>query len=200
MNTNTNNNNQNPNSSPITNDNFDFYLSQTNKIKPKSLKKIDIIHLIRSNRVAELNELLKDISQEDFEENDYFDFNKDELKLIKSYQILMQYMIYSVNQLTRKNQILNDLANKQVSYNEEAEKYLEKQQKKIKEQEEVLGDLTNNCINMEYLIKQLHLEDQVNGLGMNNINKESNLMNEEECDKLRNNMENPVPKNLEGHE
>ena len=178
MNTNTNANNQNPNPSPITNDNFDFYLSQTNKIKPKSLKKIDIIHLIRSNRVAELNELLKDISQEDFEENDYFDFNKDELKLIKSYQILMQYMIYSVNQLTRKNQILNDLANKQVSYNEEAEKYLEKQQKKIKEQEEVLGELTNNCINMEYLIKQLHLEDQVNGLGMNNINKESNLMNE----------------------
>ena len=132
MNTNTNANNQNPNPSPITNDNFDFYLSQTNKIKPKSLKKIDIIHLIRSNRVAELNELLKDISQEDFEENDYFDFNKDELKLIKSYQILMQYMIYSVNQLTRKNQILNDLANKQVSYNEEAEKYLEKQQKKNK--------------------------------------------------------------------
>ena len=83
MNTNTNANNQNPNPSPITNDNFDFYLSQTNKIKPKSLKKIDIIHLIRSNRVAELNELLKDISQEDFEENDYFDFNKDELKLIK---------------------------------------------------------------------------------------------------------------------
>ena len=112
----------------------------------------------------------------------------------------MQYMIYSVNQLTRKNQILNDLANKQVSYNEEAEKYLEKQQKKIKEQEEVLGELTNNCINMEYLIKQLHLEDQVNGLGMNNINKESNLMNEEECDRLRNNMENPKPKNLEGQE
>ena len=53
---------------------------------------------------------------------------------------------------------------------------------------------------MEYLIKQLHLEDQVNGLGMNNINKESNLMNEEECDRLRNNMENPKPKNLEGHE
>ena len=45
MNTNTNANNQNPNPSPITNDNFDFYLSQTNKIKPKSLKKIDIIHL-----------------------------------------------------------------------------------------------------------------------------------------------------------
>ena len=64
----------------------------------------------------------------------------------------MQYMIYSVNQLTRKNQLLNDLANKQVSYNEEAENFLKKQQKKIKDQEQVLGELTNNCINMEYLI------------------------------------------------
>ena len=189
---NTDNQNQN------TNDNFDFYLSQTNKIKPKNLKKIDIIHLIRSNRIQELNELLMDISQEDSEENDYFDFNKDELKLIKSYQILMQYMIYSVNQLTRKNQLLNDLANKQVSYNEEAENFLKKQQKKIKDQEQVLGELTNNCINMEYLIKQLHLEENVNGLGLNGIKKEDELIDEDECDKLRNDMKNPEPKTLEG--
>ena len=186
--------NQNQN----TNDNFDFYLSQTNKIKPKNPKKIDILHLIRSNRIQELNELLMDISQEDFEENDYFDFNKDELKLIKSYQILMQYMIYSVNQLTRKNQLLNDLANKQVSYNEEAENFLKKQQKKIKDQEKVLGELTNNCINMEYLIKQLHLEENVNGLGLNGIKKEDELIDEDECDKLRNDMKNPEPKTLEG--
>ena len=107
-------------------------------------------------------------------------------------------MIYSVNQLTRKNQLLNDLANKQVSYNEEAENFLKKQQKKIKDQEQVLGELTNNCINMEYLIKQLHLEENVNGLGLNGIKKEDELLNEGECDKLRNDMKNPEPKTLEG--
>ena len=68
-------------------ENFDFFLSQTNKIKPKTVRRMDIVHLIRSNNIVELNELLRDISQENFDENDYFDFTRDELKLLKSYQI-----------------------------------------------------------------------------------------------------------------
>lgn len=54
---------------PSTNENFDFYLSQTNKIKPQMMKKIDMVNLIRANRTNEINELLMDISQENFEEN-----------------------------------------------------------------------------------------------------------------------------------
>jgi hypothetical protein len=122
--------NQNQNFNKIPTDEFDFHLSQTNKIKPKTLKNIDIIHLIRQNNLPELNNVLNDLSQENFEENDYFDLNRDELKLIKSYQILTQYMIYSINNLTRKNKLLNELSNQQLNYNEEAEKMLIKQQKK----------------------------------------------------------------------
>ncbi len=122
----------NQNFNKIQNDEFDFHLSQTNKIKPKSLKNIDIIHLIRQNNLPELNNILNDLSQENFEENDYFDLNRDELKLIKSYQILTQYMIFSINNLTRKNKLLNELSNQQLNYNEEAEKMLMKQQQKKK--------------------------------------------------------------------
>jgi hypothetical protein len=110
---------------------FDFFLSQTNKIKPKTVRRMDIVHLIRSNNIVELNELLRDISQENFDENDYFDFTRDELKLLKSYQILTQYMLYSVNTLERNNQTLNELSDKQYNYNKEAEDVIKKQIKKI---------------------------------------------------------------------
>ena len=43
---------------------FDFFLSQTNKIKSKKVRRMDIIHLIRSNNIDELNDLLRDIAQE----------------------------------------------------------------------------------------------------------------------------------------
>ena len=176
----------NQNLNNIQNDEFDFHLSQTNKIKPKSLKNIDIIHLIRQNNLPELNNILNDLSQENFEENDYFDLNRDELKLIKSYQILTQYMIYSINNLTRKNKLLNELSNQQLNYNEEAEKMLMKQQQKKKDQEETLNQLTNNCINMEFLIKKLHLEDKVNELGVDmNANP---VLNSQELENLRNQM------------
>ena len=176
----------NQNFNKIQNDEFDFHLSQTNKIKPKSLKNIDIIHLIRQNNLPELNNILNDLSQENFEENDYFDLNRDELKLIKSYQILTQYMIFSINNLTRKNKLLNELSNQQLNYNEEAEKMLMKQQQKKKDQEENLNQLTNNCINMEFLIKKLHLEDKVNELGVDmNANP---VLNSEELENLRNQM------------
>ena len=50
-------------------------------------------------------------------------------KIIKSYQILTQYKIYSVNHLTRKNQTLNDLSNKQLKYNQETEKILKEKKR-----------------------------------------------------------------------
>ena len=43
---------------------FDFFLAQTNKIKSKKVRRMDIIHLIRSNNIDELNDLLRDIAQE----------------------------------------------------------------------------------------------------------------------------------------
>jgi hypothetical protein len=105
-------------------------------------------------------------------------------------------MIYSINNLTRKNKLLNELSGQQLNYNEEAEKMLIKQQKKIKEQEETLSQLTNNCINMEFLIKKLHLEDKVNELGVDmNANP---VLSSQELDNLRNHMVNEN-KDLQGN-
>ena len=56
------------------------------------MRRMDIVHLIRSNSIDELNDLLRDISQDNCDENDYFDFTRDELKLLKSYSI---YVIFS---------------------------------------------------------------------------------------------------------
>lgn len=159
---------------------FEFHLGQVNQIKPKQLKKIDIVHLIRTNNIPELNDVLTNLSQEDFKENDYFEFNKDELKLIQCYQILTQYMIFSINKLSRKNQMLNDLTNQQIKYNQLAEQLLKKQQQKIRNQEDSLEQLTNNCLNMEYLIKQLKLEDRVAQLGVQigNFDPQQNINND----------------------
>ena len=153
----------NPN---INTDDFNFSLNQKNKVTPRQLKRIDIMQLIRTNNTPELNSVLNDLSQENFSENDYFDFTKDELKLIKNYQVLTQYMIYSVNQLTRKSEKLKDLTDTQIQYNQKSEQIIKNKQNKITEQEETINELNNDCANLEFLIKQLHLEDKAKEEGI----------------------------------
>ena len=140
---------------------FNYNLTQKNKITPRQLKKIDIMQLIRSNNTSELNSILNDLSQEDFSKNEYFDFTKDELKLIKNYQVLTQYMLFSVNQLSQKGEKLRDLTDNQIQYNKNSEQAIKAKQNKIREQEEIINELSNDCANLEFLIKQLHLEDKV---------------------------------------
>ena len=171
----------------IETNNFAFNLSQVNKIKPKQLKKIDIINLVRNNNIPELKEVLYDLSQENFAENDYFEFKKDELKLIKAYQILMQYMMNNINQLEEKNQILSDFIDKQLDNNEKAEEVLEKQNKKIRNQDEDIDKIIANCKNMEFLINQLGLEDRLKELGIKPI---SNEMEDKDLENLRAKMGN----------
>ncbi len=173
---------------------FAFNLGQVNKIKPKQLRKLDIIHLIRSNNIPELKQVLYDLSQENFKENDYFEFQKDELKLIKTYQMMMQYMMNSINQLEDKNQKLNEFIEKQLNYNEAAEHVIEKQNKKIRNQKEEIDTITGNCENMEFLIRKLGLEQKIKELG---IKPSNNYMNEEEFEQFREKMISQN-KNLEG--
>ena len=173
---------------------FAFNLGQVNKIKPKQLRKLDIIHLIRTNNIPELKSVLYDLSQENFKENDYFEFQKDELKLIKTYQMMMQYMMNSINQLEEKNQKLNEFIEKQLDYNEAAEQVIEKQNKKIRNQKEEIDTITGNCENMEFLIRKLGLEQKIKELG---IKPSNNYMNEEEFEQFREKMISQN-KNLEG--
>ena len=176
----------------IDTNNFVFNLGQVNKIKPKQLKKIDIINLVRNNNIAELKEVLYDLSQENFAENDYFEFKKDELKLIKAYQILMQYMMNNINQLEEKNQILSDFIDKQLDNNEKAEEVLEKQNKKIRNQDEDIDKIIANCKNMEFLINQLGLEDRLKELGIKPL---SNEMEDKDLEQLRDKMVNKMNNN-----
>ena len=173
---------------------FAFNLGQVNKIKPKQLRKLDIIHLIRTNNIPELKSVLYDLSQENFKENDYFEFQKDELKLIKTYQMMMQYMMNSINQLEEKNQKLNEFIEKQLDYNEAAEQVIEKQNKKIRNQKEEIDTITGNCENMEFLIRKLGLEQKIKDLG---IKPSNNYMNEKEFEQFREKMISQN-KNLEG--
>ena len=130
------------------------------------------MHLIRTNNTPELNAILNDLSQENFEESDYFDFTKDELKLIKNYQVLTQYMIYSINQLSRKSEKLNELTKMQIQVNQKAEQTIKNKQNIIKEQEEEINELNNDCANLEFLVKQLNLEDKAKQEGINIGNTE----------------------------
>ena len=145
---------------------FNFNLSQRNKITPRQLKRIDIMQLIRTNSTSELNSILNDLSQEDFSKNEYFDFTKDDLKLIKNYQVLTQYMLFSVNQLTQKGEKLRDLTDNQIQYNKNSEQAIKAKKNKVREQEEIINELTNDCANLEFLIKQLHLEGKVKEAGI----------------------------------
>ena len=143
---------------------FKFSLNQKNQITPRQLNRVDIMQLIRTNNIPELNSILNDLSQEKFEENDYFDFTKDELKLIKNYQVLTQYMIYSINQLTRKSEQLKELTDNQIKINQKSEQNIKNKKEKIEEQNNMINELNNECANLELLIKQCHLEDKLKNM------------------------------------
>ena len=146
---------------------FNFNLSQKNQITPRQLNRVDVMQLIRTNNIPEINSILNDLSQEKFDENDYFDFNKDELKIIKNYQVLTQYMIYSINQLTRKSEQLKELTDNQIKVNQKSEQNLKNKKDKIEEQNMTINELNNECANLELLIKQYHLEDKAKENGLN---------------------------------
>ena len=146
---------------------FNFNLSQKNKVTPRQLNRVDIMQLIRTNNISELNSILNDLSKEKFDENDYFDFTKDELKLIKNYQVLTQYMIYSINQLTRKSEQLKELTDNQIKVNEKSEQNLINKKNKIEEQNNMINELQNECSILELLIMQYNLEDKAKENGFN---------------------------------
>ena len=144
---------------------FNFNRGQHNIITPKYLRNANVDNLLKSNNLVGLNQILQDISQENFDTNEFFDFTQNEKKLIEDYQILIQYMLYNINTLARKNQKLNEISNKTMGDHIDMENQIRKQQEKIRSQDEVIEQLTNNCLNMEFLIKELGLQDQIVELG-----------------------------------
>lgn len=148
------------------NETFRFNLSSSEKITPNYLQNSQIETLIKTNNIQELNKVLIDMSQENFDQNTYFDLSDNEKKLIKDYQILVQYMLYSINGLTRKNQLLNDLSNQKNTEQFNLENEIDRQQQKINSQQETLSQLTNNLLNLEFLIKELKLVEEAKNYGI----------------------------------
>lgn len=52
---------------------------------------------------------------------------KNDKKLIKSYQFLTQYLLYSIKHLNNKKDVLNELGSQQQVYNNKADDLLVKQ-------------------------------------------------------------------------
>ena len=155
---------------------IEFNLEQVNVIKPKQIRDLNIINLIRSNNIPGIKSALYDLSHENFKENDYIEMNNDEIKLTQAYQIIMQYMMKSIDQLEEKNKTLMEFIDKQIDYNEEAEKVVEKQNKKIKNQKKEIEEIKENCKNMEFLIGKLGLEERIKELGIKAIKDEDNII------------------------
>ena len=118
--------------------NFNFTRGQHNVITPKYLRNANIDSLLKTNNLEGLNQILQDISQENFDTNEFFDFTQNEKKLIEDYQILIQYMLYNINSLARKNQKLNEISNKTMGDHIDMENQIRKQKEKIRSQEEFI--------------------------------------------------------------
>ncbi len=58
---------------------------------------------------------------------EYFDLKKNEQKLIKAYQILTQYLLFSIRHLNKKNTLLSDLTDQQYKHNELADDVIRQQ-------------------------------------------------------------------------
>ena len=114
-------------------------------------------------------------------------YSPKELKLIKTYQILMQYYMNEINQLEEKNQVLSDFIEKQLDNNEAAVEVLDKQNKKIKNQDEDINKIITNCKNMQFLVDQLGLNDRQKELGIKPLNNE---MKDKDLEDLRAKMGN----------
>jgi hypothetical protein len=79
----------------------------------------------------------------------------------------------SINQLEEKNQKLSEFIDTQLDYNEAGEAVIEKQIKKIRNQDEDIHKIDDNCKNMEFLVKKLGLEDRIKELGLEPISKKN---------------------------
>ncbi len=51
---------------------FEFNLSQVNKVKPKQVEKINVKSMINKGQFEDVNRVIEDFSQENFEENGNF--------------------------------------------------------------------------------------------------------------------------------
>lgn len=145
---------------------FEFGLHSISKLKPKDILQIKNSEEIIANRNPNVANFLNNLAYEAFDNNEYFPMRKEESKLVKIYQAVIQYINYTNEHLERKKNILEDLCDQQTLYSNKADEILAKQKEKIKLLEARHSDLDDSLLHMEFLIKKLGLKEKFKHLNL----------------------------------
>lgn len=94
---------------------------------------------------------------EDFDNNLQLKLSNEEKKLVKIYQSIIQYVIYTKNYLNNKKIIIENLINQQLYFSNKADLLISKQKNKIKHISKRIHDIDINLVDMEILIKELNI-------------------------------------------
>ena len=142
------------------NDENKFNLIQKPTITPEQINNIDINELSSINNISAINLIINDLCNEEFEKNKNFQFTNEELKIIKNYQIITQYMVQSINKLTRKSEELNFQIKEQIQNNDRNEEEVRFKKDKIEEQEKTINEFIKEREYLEDIIKRLNSQEQ----------------------------------------
>ena len=142
------------------NDENKFNLIQKLPITPEQINNIDINELSSTNNISAINLIINDLCNEEFEKNKNFQFTNEELKIIKNYQIITQYMVQSINKLTRKSEELNFQIKEQIQNNDRNEEEVRFKKDKIEEQEKTINEFIKEREYLEDIIKRLNSQEQ----------------------------------------
>ena len=142
------------------NDETNFNLIQKPPITPEQINNIDINELSSNNNISEINLIINELCNEEFEKNKNFQFTNEELKIIKNYQIITQYMVQSINKLTRKSEELNFQIKEQIQNNDRNEEEVRFKKDKIEEQEKTINEFIKEREYLEDIIKRLNSQEQ----------------------------------------
>ena len=142
------------------NDENKFNLIQKPPITPEQINNIDINELSSNNNISEINLIINELCNEEFEKNKNFQFTNEELKIIKNYQIITQYMVQSINKLTRKSEELNFQIKEQIQNNDRNEEEVRFKKDKIEEQEKTINEFIKEREYLEDIIKRLNSQEQ----------------------------------------
>lgn len=142
---------------------FTYKLS-SNNVDSKLISNLPDFKEMLGNKNYNLDYLVNIISCEDFERNQTFQISPEELKLIKLLQYTSQYFKYSINNLQKEQQIIDDLYNQQKNDINSADELITKQKAKIESLENRNNDLNMNLLNMEFLLKSLNINSEIEKL------------------------------------
>lgn len=160
---------------------FEFSLSTISRIKPKHITEYETFdNMIYENRSQStrnhhnISLIMNNLLKEDFKSNENFNLSTQEHKLIKTCQVVGQYIINSIENLEDKGNLVSNLYNQQSQYSTKADEIIQKQKDKINYLKMRSDNLNDNLLSLEFLLKQMKIDEKIGKLNkkakINNIN------------------------------